>query len=482
MNVPFIMLFATTNGHYFYEANENEFIEVSADSFAYLEGIVKKEKNFGDKIPVEIQKLAARGYFAQESAVKELKQYYTPFLEDLLERKVGKITLQLTQNCNFRCKYCTYSENVNSSQRSHANKWMSWEMAKQAIDFLWEHSIDSLKVNVGFYGGEPLLAFPLIKKAVTYSKERFVGKELTFSITTNATLFTDEIIHYFALHKVSLLISLDGPKEINDVNRVFADGKGTYDAVIERINRIHEIEPEYAQDMMVNMVMDPEQDFDCYNFATLEGSDIDNLSIMGTLVERGDGEQEATVSHEYAWKVQYQQFLATLAVMKRYTRENVAPIANFILQSDRKNHKRFEMKEGLHVIDAPSGPCIPGKTRLFVDVEGNMFPCERVSEGSSAMRIGTLERGFDLEKIEPLLNIGRLTQENCKKCWCFRYCTMCAKAADGGDQLSADKKLSACEGVRGSVYASMVQYLLFKEIPIFYGEQIRNEQIAKGVK
>ena len=70
------------------------------------------------------------------------------------------------------------------------------------------------------------------------------GKKLTFNITTNGTMLNDEMIYFFQDHDVSLMISLDGPKEINDKNRVFANGKGTFDTVAKQISRIREIAPQ----------------------------------------------------------------------------------------------------------------------------------------------------------------------------------------------------------------------------------------------
>ena len=57
-----------------------------------------------------------------------------------------------TTACNLRCKYCIYSDDVNPHQRSHSSRRMTWATAKKGIDFLWEHSVDSPEVNVGFYG------------------------------------------------------------------------------------------------------------------------------------------------------------------------------------------------------------------------------------------------------------------------------------------------------------------------------------------
>ncbi len=71
-------------------------------------------------------------------------------------------------------------------------------------------------------------------------------------------------------------------------------------------------------------------------------------------------------------------------------------------------------------------PCVPGKHRFFVNAEGYFYPCERVNELSPVMQIGNLETGFELEKVENLLNIGKLTDEECRKCWAFRFCTICA--------------------------------------------------------
>lgn len=68
--------------------------------------------------------------------------------------------------------------------------------------------------------------------------------------------------------------------------------------------------------------------------------------------------------------------------------------------------------------------CIPGAQHLLVNVFGKFFPCEKVPE-VSATQIGDIDKGFDFEKIDTLLNIHDVASENCKKCWAIRYCNMC---------------------------------------------------------
>lgn len=73
---------------------------------------------------------------------------------------------------------------------------MSLSIAKKAIDFFQEHSTDQNNVTIGFYGGEPFLEFELIKECVAYAEDKLEGKKIEYSVTTNATLLTDEIIDY----------------------------------------------------------------------------------------------------------------------------------------------------------------------------------------------------------------------------------------------------------------------------------------------
>lgn len=282
---------------------------------------------------------------------------------------------------------------------------MSWEVAKAAVDFLWNHSVDSKRVNVGFYGGEPLIEFPLIQRVVKYSKQLFEGKELSFNITCNGSLLTPEIIRFLSKNSVDLMISLDGPKEINDKNRIFESGKGTYDIVMDKINLVWDIDPNYAKKMQISMVLDPENDFDCINRIFLEKNEVNKLTFQPSLVDHDMDDEVVNFSEEYSWKYGYQQFLAVLAHFRRYNKDLVSPIALRQLASFYQDEELIEKGSGLLETDAPAGPCIPGQLRAFVDVDGKLFPCERVSETSLPVQIGNVYDGIDLQKAISVLNV-----------------------------------------------------------------------------
>lgn len=352
---------------------------------------------------------------------------------------------------------------------------MSWETAKKSIDFLWAHSVDSDKVNVGLYGGEPLLEFPLMQQIIAYAKGKFDGKEISFSLTTNGTLLSDEIIEYFAREDVMLMISLDGPKEIHDQNRCFVNGQGSFDIVMKNVKRMAEIAPDYAEKLSFSMVMDPANDFDCINKITFSAAALVGRDFQATIVDRDPEEKVVSYSESFSWKSEYQHFLALLSLFGRYPYDELSVISKGLVGSVTSDARMGFDAGTLPQVGAPSGPCIPGQLRLFANVEGQLFPCERVSECSKAMCIGSLDSGFDIEKAKNLLNVGAISKDACKKCWAFQHCSLCAKQADdGSEHLSAAKRMSNCKNVKADAYEKIRRLIFLNEVDQFYSEQVRN--------
>ena len=333
-------------------------------------------------------------------------------------------------------------------------------------------TIQSSSVDIGFYGGEPLLELELIRQVVEYSEKLFAGKKLTFSMTTNGTLLTEEMIPYLKEHGIKLMISLDGPKEINDQNRVFQGGRGTFDAVMGKLKMVRRVDSEYAHELQISMVMNPENDFDCINEVYIKEEQLEELFVSAAIVDMEYDDKQAGSSEEYTWKYQYQRFLALLSYMGRIDKKKISPIMVAPVIADME--RRLETAQGsrLYAVDAPSGPCIPGQLRLFCTADGTLLPCERVSETSKTCYIGSLEKGLDLERVSEFLNVSRITAEDCKQCWSFRYCTLCGKKADGGNgRLEAERKRKFCSEVHSYAASKMMLSLLFQEIPVYYGKQ-----------
>ena len=481
LQVPFIKLFRTPRSSYFLDINKDEIVPISDESYYYLENVLGAkglQSSSCNKID-ELIALEDEGYLQSESVVKEIGHPCVQMMPMILERNLCNLILQVTQDCNFRCSYCTYSGAGGLHQRTHAKKAMSWETAKKAVDFLWSRSVDSTNITISFYGGEPLLEFELIKKVVEYSKKMFSGKKLIFAMTSNGTLLDEEKIRYLDDMKFALMLSLDGTKDINDKYRMFVNGKGTYDAIMQSVERIRKFAPEMIGRMRINMVLMPESDYDLISKVRQGNAALDDVTIMSTAVDFGD--ELPKFSDDFIEKAEYHLFLALLAHYGRTSSEEVSPIAAITVENVLKDLLKYDKLSGLQQKDVPSGTCLPGQSRLFVDVDGNLLPCERVNENSSAMKVGTLDEGFYIDKVIQLLEVGGLTKDTCIGCWCFRYCDLCAKRADdGSENLSAKQKLMFCSGVRSQAEDKLRYYLLLKEIPILYRKQIRHAQRIEG--
>ncbi len=119
---------------------------------------------------------------------------------------------------------------------------MAFETAKRSIELLLAESPDRDSYNVVFFGGEPLSNLALIKEVVAYAEDRFgtLGKRVDFTLTTNATLLTEEIVDWLNAHRFGLTVSMDGPKALHDKNRKTVGGKGTYNVVASKTRMLLE--------------------------------------------------------------------------------------------------------------------------------------------------------------------------------------------------------------------------------------------------
>ena len=110
---------------------------------------------------------------------------------------ITEMELMLTEECNHRCDYC-FVEGKNPANP------MNRETAEKAVDFLFERSREKPELKILFFGGEPMLAFELIKEIVLYVEEKIAGagKKISFDMTTNGTLFDEERASFLAEHGV----------------------------------------------------------------------------------------------------------------------------------------------------------------------------------------------------------------------------------------------------------------------------------------
>ncbi|NYT02557.1 MAG: radical SAM protein [Methanosarcinales archaeon] len=142
-----------------------------------------------------------------------------------------KFTLAITLRCNLACPYCYIQK---------ADATMSLSTARNIVDYAFENSKSSEKIEIGFFGGEPLLQFDLMRRITSlivnhpsYDQERVI-----VSVTTNGTIFNQEIADFLTEKRVIPCVSCDGPPEVQDCARVFPDGRPSSGVVEENLKQI----------------------------------------------------------------------------------------------------------------------------------------------------------------------------------------------------------------------------------------------------
>ena len=251
--------FRTYTHPYLYDRNTNSATVLSDEEYRELRQVERGEMP-ADQSSV-VKRRQAQGLL-KPSNVERIEHPETVMTEQYLGTRMRQLTLQVTQQCNLRCGYCVYSGSY-VGQRTHSTKRMDLLTAKKAIDFFLTRNSEISDISIGFYGGEPLIEFDLIQECVDYAKSKVEGKRLSFTMTTNGTLLTDEVVAVLEKHDFHVNVSIDGSKEEHDANRRFADGTGSFDIVMENIRRIRERFPSFNKNVSFMTTVNPHLDLDC---------------------------------------------------------------------------------------------------------------------------------------------------------------------------------------------------------------------------
>ena len=168
------------------------------------------------------------------------RDVYEDFIDEVKQRKtvVKALCLHIAHDCNLACKYCFAEEGEYHGRRA----LMSFEVGKKALDFLIANSGQRRNLEVDFFGGEPLMNWQVVKDLVAYGREqeKIHDKHFRFTLTTNGVLLNDEVQEFVNREMDNVVLSLDGRKEVNDRMRPFRNGKGSYDLIVPKFQKLAE--------------------------------------------------------------------------------------------------------------------------------------------------------------------------------------------------------------------------------------------------
>lgn len=448
---PFIKTFELCNKCFMYEVNTNDVIEISKDFYNYLKHSNNQiSDDVDDSVKIEIKTLMEKG-FLNDKHPRVIEHTQTSILKSILANNLNKLTLQVTQACNFKCRYCGFAGD-SFLNRSHNKQSMSWEIAKKSLDFFIKHSGMSNTAKIGFYGGEPFLEFNLIKRCIEYCEEKMHGKNIEYYITTNATLIDNKVVNLMNKYNIILTVSLDGPRYLHNKNRRFAiNGEGTFDKVYKTVKLLLDNVNDVSRKVNINAVIDIEENIEeYYNFFENEIFTSNGITVKYSFLDDTLLSNNISNSEEFIYSIKKDS-------LNKYLKYYVSEEYDASFKDLENDFNRYSsLPDSFH----HGGPCVPGAARLFVTVEGDFKPCERCSETSRVLNIGNVYTGFDYDQISYLLNIGKLTEDKCKSCFAIRNCKICAAKIDNIESLSVKHKLRLCERQRDSFIENLKRHII----------------------
>jgi uncharacterized protein len=369
---------------------------------------------------------------------EENQQQVRQMLDHYTQRPVSSLTLFMIQECNLRCSYC-YAGDGEYNDKGR----MTTEVAKQAVDYLIQNSGDWKQLGLVFFGGEPLMNFPLVQETVLYAREREKesGKQFMFSMTSNGTLITDTIQAFLEEHKIQVQISIDGDEETHNHNRFYNGRVGSYDKVIER-----------TQDMRDKNALIAR--------ATVSGKELDLIHTFDHLVELGFRTVAMSPAANLLSDDDYKKLVVNnIALVKEFER-----LAN---EGDYAKAKKMsnvtKMLNKIHVGGTRSHFCGAGTNMFAVDIHGNLYPCHRfVSEKDYA--VGNVFFGTSAKHEQFLDEVHVTNRTTCNSCWARNLCTGGCHhenlVANGTTQTPAE---NYCMTTRAVFHEAMHLYLRMPE-------------------
>ena len=332
---------------------------------------------------------------------------FEPMAGELKQKTAGVVKalcLHVAHTCNLNCAYCFASQGKYHGERAV----MSFEVGKQALDFLVANSGTRTNLEVDFFGGEPLMNFDVVKRLVAYARsiEGAAHKRFRFTLTTNGMLIDDDVIDFCNREMHNVVLSLDGRKEIHDALRVDYAGNGSWDRIVPKFQRLVKARGGKGY----------------YMRGTFTHRNPDFLKDIKVMLDLGFTElsMEPVVCPPDDPAALTEEDLAI--VMRQY--EELAEL----MRERRREGRPFTFYH--YMIDLTGGPCIykrisgcgSGTEYMAVTPWGDLYPCHQFV-GEDRFRLGDIWHGLDNPAVQQeFRDCNVYAREACRDCWARLYC------------------------------------------------------------
>ncbi|HKL78798.1 MAG TPA: thioether cross-link-forming SCIFF peptide maturase [Mobilitalea sp.] len=335
------------------------------------------------------------------------KDIYEEYITEFKQRTtvVKALCLHIAHDCNLACRYCFAEEGEYKGRRA----LMTYEVGKQALDFLIASSGSRRNLEVDFFGGEPLMNFQVVKDLVIYGREqeKLHDKNFRFTLTTNGVLLDDEVMEFVNREMSNVVLSIDGRKEVNDRMRSSRNGKGSYDLILPKFIKLAESRKQnnyYVRGTFTHNNLDFSEDVK--HLADLGFKQISVEPVVAL-------PEEPYAIQEEDLPVLFEQYDKLAKLMLEYSKEG-------------KDFNFFHF-----MIDLTGGPCVAkrlsgcgsGTEYLAVTPWGDLYPCHQFV-GIPEYLMGNVFEGVkETELREEFKACNVYSKEKCRNCFAKFYCS-----------------------------------------------------------
>ena len=348
----------------------------------------------------DIRSLEAAGKLFSEDKYESLAYSYKASTN-----VVKALCLHVAHTCNLNCSYCFASQGKYQGERA----LMSFEVGKQAFDFLIKNSGTRRNLEVDFFGGEPLMNLDVVKQLVAYARsiEKEHGKNFRFTLTTNGVLLDDETTEFLNCEMSNVVLSLDGRPEVHDRFRKDYSGRGSYDLILPKFKRFVELR-EGKSYYMRGTFTHHNTDFtkDIFHMADLGFTELS----MEPVVCAPDDPCALT---EEDLPILFEQYEILAKEMLKRKKEG-RPFTFY--------HYMLDLKNGPCIYKRITG-CGSGTEYMSVTPWGELYPCHQFV-GDEKYSLGNIWDGVTHPEVQnEFRSCNAYAREECRDCWAKLYCS-----------------------------------------------------------
>ncbi len=378
-------------------ASSEEIVKEMSAKYAHLDDVNEAEIL---ECSEDIRALEESGKLFSEDKYDELAYNYKNN-----SKVVKALCLHVAHTCNLNCSYCFASQGKYQGDRA----LMSFEVGKQAYDFLVANSGTRRNLEVDFFGGEPLMNWEVVKQLVAYARsiEKEHNKNFRFTLTTNGILIDDEVIDFLNKEMSNVVLSLDGRKEVNDHFRRDYAGNGSYDRIVPNFKRL--VEAREGKNYYVRGTF-THQNVDFTN-DILHMADLGFTELSMEPVVCPPDDPYALTEEDLPILFEQYEILAKEMIKRK---KEGRPFTFY--------HYMLDLKNGPCIYKRITG-CGSGTEYMAVTPWGELFPCHQFV-GDSKYSLGNIWDGVKNTEIQDEFRFCyAYAREECKDCWARLYCS-----------------------------------------------------------